>query len=542
MLFEVRDRDLLARIGRIKTKSGTFATPALLPVINPAIQPIPLKKIREQFNCEAIITNAYILKKHFGDEAIQKGVHKLLDYDGVIMTDSGAYQSLIYGDIEATPEEIVMYQEKIDTDIATILDVPTCWEASRAQATKTVEKTLKRAKDLSRIKTRKDIAWVGPVQGGKHLNLIAKSAKEIGRLPFEIHALGSPTPVMERYLFDLLVDMIMTAKMNLPFERPFHLFGAGHPLTFGLVVALGCDLFDSAAYALYAREDRYMTDHGTIKLGKLQFFPCSCLICTKNNPKDMKETPKTERLKLLAQHNLYICFSEIRRIKQAIVEGRLWEYLEMKALSHPSLLQALKKLKKYEDYLEKHSPVTKKSGIFFFNSVGLSRPEVVRHRKRLLKNYKPPKGAKILVLLPQMETKPFHRSKEYKRLLDKTEHLLGGKMEKIHFCVYAAPFGVVPAEIDEVYPLSQHEISLPIDAETTDYVAKQVKNYIAKTTYKKIVLLETPKMWKGKIAAACKEVCRRKKRSLCIVKTQQPWSKEPFDKVLLTFKEATSKG
>jgi 7-cyano-7-deazaguanine tRNA-ribosyltransferase len=58
---------------------------------------------------------------------------------------------------------------------------------------------------------------------------------------------------MEQYLFDILVDMIIAAKMNLPPERPLHLFGAGHPFMFALAVALGCDLFDSAAYAIYAR-------------------------------------------------------------------------------------------------------------------------------------------------------------------------------------------------------------------------------------------------------------------------------------------------
>jgi 7-cyano-7-deazaguanine tRNA-ribosyltransferase len=53
--------------------------------------------------------------------------------------------------------------------------------------------------------------------------LVAKSAKEMGKLPFQIYALGSPTEVMERYRFDVLVDMIMTAKMNLPTEKPLHL-------------------------------------------------------------------------------------------------------------------------------------------------------------------------------------------------------------------------------------------------------------------------------------------------------------------------------
>ncbi len=538
MSFEIRDRDLLARVGRIKTKSGVFETPALLPVINPAIQPISPKKMKELFNCEALITNAYIIKKHFADKAVHRGIHELLDFDGVLMTDSGAYQILVYGDVEVSPEEIVSYQEGISADIATILDVPTGWKVSREHAQQTVKETLKRAKELSKIKTRDDIAWVGPVQGGNYLDLVTKSAREMGRLPFEIHALGSPTPVMEQYLFDTLVDMILAAKMNLPFDRPLHLFGAGHPFMFALAVALGCDLYDSAAYAIYAREDRYMTEYGTARLRELAYFPCSCPICTRIDPKNLKETSRNERQKLLAQHNLYVCFSEIRRIKQAVVEGRLWEYLEMKAHGHPSLLQALKRLKKYEDYLERSSPVTKRSGLFFFSSAGLTRPEVVRHRKRLFESYTPPNEAKILVLLPQTTSKPFHKSGEQRRLGKAIEHKIGTRGSRIHICTYAAPFGVVPAEIDEVYPLSQHETTIPFDAETTDYVAEQVENYIVKTNYDRVILLENSEAWKGKIAAVCKKACRKRRVPLTMVKTRRPWSKNALSRILTAIQEA----
>ena len=150
----------------------------------------------------------------------------------------------------------------IDTDIATILDIPTGWDVTKGYARYTVKETLKRAKALKKMVTRNDLLWVGPVQGGQYLDLVAKSAKEMGKLPFQVHALGSPTPVMEQYKFDVLVDMIITAKMNLPPDRPLHLFGAGHPFMFSLAVALGCDLFDSAAYALFARQDRYLTESG----------------------------------------------------------------------------------------------------------------------------------------------------------------------------------------------------------------------------------------------------------------------------------------
>lgn len=161
MSFEIQERDLCARIGRLQTKNGTVETPLLFPVVNPAVQPIPPKIMQETFGCKALITNAYIIKKQFNEKAIQKGLHDLLDFKGVIMTDSGAYQILLYGDVEVEPEEIVRYQEGIGTDIATILDIPTGWKTTKEKARNTVGETLKRAKELAKIKTRDDIAWVG---------------------------------------------------------------------------------------------------------------------------------------------------------------------------------------------------------------------------------------------------------------------------------------------------------------------------------------------------------------------------------------------
>ena len=130
MSFEIKEKDLLARIGKLRTKSGTVETPLLFPVINPIVQPISPRKIREEFGFEALMTNAYILKKHSEKQPAKDGLHSFLDFNGTLMTDSGAYQILVYGDIEVTPKEIVEYQELIGSDIATILDIPTGWEVT----------------------------------------------------------------------------------------------------------------------------------------------------------------------------------------------------------------------------------------------------------------------------------------------------------------------------------------------------------------------------------------------------------------------------
>ncbi len=519
MSFEIKEKDLLARIGRIRTKSGPIETPLLFPVINPFTQPILPRKIREEFGFEALITNAYILKNRFQGQVAENSLHRLLDFDGVIMTDSGAYQILVYGDVEVTPREIVQYQELIGSDIATILDVPTGWKVTKRHAEETVDETLKRAQELSILKTKDDILWVGPVQGGRHLDLVAKSAREMRKLPFHIYALGSPTEVMERYRFDILIDMIMTAKMNLPIEKPLHLFGAGHPFMFALAVALGCDLFDSAAYTLYARDNRYMTETGTSRLNELEYFPCACPKCSRKTPKQILELPQKEAQIWLAEHNLYVCASELRRIRQAIRDGRLWEHLQIRAHGHPCLLQAVKKLGKYQDFIEKHDTAVKDSGIFFFNSLGLMRPEVLRHTRRLTQAYVPPREKRILLLAPQTRTKPFHKSKPFANLSSLLQRRFKQKSKRIHTCFYAAPFGIVPLELDEVYPLSQHESVLPLDKETVEHVKNQVVDYINRTNYEMVILVDEPENWGPTILNACKKACLRKSVKFEWIKT-----------------------
>jgi len=507
MSFEVKEKDILARIGKLKTKTVTVETPLLFPVINPSIQPISPKRLKEEFGFKAIITNAYILLKRYQNKPIEQGLHSFLNFDGAVMTDSGAYQILVYGNVEVTQREIVNYQEGIGSDIATILDIPTGWKITKDQATETVKETLRRAKAFFENKKREDILWVGPVQGGRYLDLVAQSAVEMSKLPFQIHALGSPTEIMESYRFDVLVDMILTAKMHLPVERPFHLFGAGHPVMFSLAVALGCDLFDSAAYALYARENRYMTENGTWRLSELDFFPCRCPKCSGNKPKEIWAMTAKEREVFLAEHNLHVCQAELNRIKQAIRDGRLWEHMEMRAHGHPALLSALKKLKNYENLIEKQSPTVKRSGLFFFDSYDLSRPEVVHYRNRLQEYYSQPKNALVLLLVPQTRSKPFHRAREFKKIKQVLKGLNSESRRAIHVCFYAAPFGVTPIDLDEVYPLSQHETALPLDKETIDYVAEQVANYVKRSKYREVVLLHDPQNWNGIVKKALRKMC-----------------------------------
>jgi len=121
MRFEIKDRDGLARIGVLETRHGKVETPALLPVINPNKMLIEPKEMKRLFNIDILITNSYIIykNKRLKEIALSEGVHKLLNFDGAVMTDSGTFQSYVYGDIDVDPIEIVKFQRDIGSDIAT---------------------------------------------------------------------------------------------------------------------------------------------------------------------------------------------------------------------------------------------------------------------------------------------------------------------------------------------------------------------------------------------------------------------------------------
>jgi 7-cyano-7-deazaguanine tRNA-ribosyltransferase len=228
-MFSIKDIDLAGRIGKLKLKRGDVETPAFFPVIDPARQELGLEDVRAAgFN--QVITNAYLLLKRFGEEAIKKGVHGILGFNGIVMTDSGAYQILEYGGIEFEQDTIIEYQKAIGSDIGVILDVPT-GDVDYERAKSTVEVTLRRALEALKLIKDSGVAWVLPVQGGRHLDLVEYSAREASKIPYyRIYGIGSPTEFLEKYELTTVLKMVHSAKKHLPDSKPVHLFGAGHPL------------------------------------------------------------------------------------------------------------------------------------------------------------------------------------------------------------------------------------------------------------------------------------------------------------------------
>jgi len=204
-LFEINKRDGLARLGKIKTKHGVLDTPTLLPVVNPKIMTLSMEELAA-CGTQGIITNSYIIYKNpkLKEVAEDKGVHGLVNWPGPIMTDSGTFQSHVYGEIEMKPEEILDFQKKIKVDIGTVLDVFCEPETRFEDAKKELEETQKRIEAADANK--EDIFLAAPIQGGRHLDLRTKAAEMASRTKAEIFPIGGVVPLMERNNFKLLSE------------------------------------------------------------------------------------------------------------------------------------------------------------------------------------------------------------------------------------------------------------------------------------------------------------------------------------------------
>lgn len=477
-MFEIKKSDLAGRIGILHTNHGDVETPAYVPVVHPVRQSISPKKMREM-GFDLIITNAYITLNNYGEEAEKRGIHDIINYDGSVMTDSGGYQVLEYGRVDVEPKDMASFQKNILTDIAIPLDRPTGYGLSKKKAKAYVDHTLKVSKETLEQSEKNGQIWVGPIQGGEHFDLVKRSTKTLVEDGFEMLALGSPVEFMESYEYKLLANMILTAKKQMPDSIPLHLFGAGHPMTIPLAVALGCDTFDSASYILYARKNRYIMDDVTTRLDEVSYFSCSCEICTKYTPKELLAESE-EKINKLALHNLFAIKAEVDRVKEVIHEGRLWEYVLKKARSHPKLFETISIFTENPGYFADRTPRFKEKAIFLFSKEDQFRPEVISFHS-LVRKFKCRKDT--LVIVPDGTVRPFYLSKEYNDLKKKFTK----KYDSVQFCQFNPFLGIIPLEISDMYPAS-HYVMPRMRYDQNEFLefAKTWKTFFANNNFKTV--------------------------------------------------------
>ena len=475
MVFEIVRRDGLARIGRFQTRAGVLETPALLPVVNPKIFTVTPRELYDEFGFRALITNSYIIKNTPGlkERALEEGLHKLLDFEGTVMTDSGTFQSHMYGEVEVTNEEMVQFQKDIGSDIGTVLDIFTEPYWTKEQTAKSIETTLERMQVACDMKG--DMMINGVVQGSVYQDLREDCARRMASMDVDVHPIGGVVPLMEQYRYSELVDVVISSKKGLNPNRPVHLFGAGHPMVLALAALMGCDLFDSASYAKFARDDRMMFIDGTYRLADMQALDCNCPACRGHTIESLRKLTRDQRTKIIARHNLYQITSELSLVRRYIREGRLWELAEMRCRGHPALLDGLRRLKEHAAFLERTEPISRDGAMFYTGSETRGRPIFKRYADRVMERYVPPTDK--AAMFPD-GGKPYNRV--YGEQFDKA-------MKAGYTPIVTSPFGPVPAELDEIYPLAQSLFPEITDAETVTESDNLTFDFIEKMGFKEVI-------------------------------------------------------
>ncbi|MEM0160432.1 MAG: tRNA guanosine(15) transglycosylase TgtA [Thermoplasmata archaeon] len=435
-MLELLERDGLARICKFSVNNKEVETPTLMPVINPGKIVISPRDIYEKFKLKSIITNSYIIYNNndLKEKALTQKLHKMLDYPGIIMTDSGTFQDHVYGNLELDPQKILDFQREIGADIGTILDIFTEPDFSREQALSAIEETARRGAQALKIKGNMKLA--GTVQGSVYLDLREYAAQKMSALEFDYYPIGGVVPLLESYRYSDIVDILIASKLNLDPSKPVHLFGAGHPMFFAMSILLGVDFFDSSSYIKYARDNRFLFPDGTRELKDMKYVPYYSPVLDKYEVSELAQMPYDDRVKLIAEHNLFISVEELNRVKTAIFEQSIWEYVEERSRSHPALYSALKTLKKYQEKLERFENLSRKHAYFYTSIESLNRPVIYRLDKRIRSEFQ---NEKTVVVLNQEN---IDKMKQYIETANAT------------FLVHT-PFGFIPYQLMSIYPILQ---------------------------------------------------------------------------------------
>ncbi|MHA2098515.1 MAG: tRNA guanosine(15) transglycosylase TgtA [Candidatus Kariarchaeaceae archaeon] len=468
-MFSVSKWEGLGKIGTVEVNSKSFITPALFPVVDPYQQSVKISKLKSVFGFDQVITSSYLMSKRFSKEEnnviIPPNFNELpnitsyLDYDGVVMMDSGAYQVLLYGDIELGVTETLELQMSVGADIGVTMDHPIGYNESYVEARKRIDTTIKNLSTSIDYFRKSSVHWALPIQGGKYLDLtnyyLDNVLTDTVLEQFSMFALGSVVPVMINQDYETLVKMIATARSRLPVSYPLHLFGAGHPAMFALATFLGCDTFDSAAYALMAKDGRYLTVDGTLQLDNIDEFPCSCQVCSSHTVREVKQLNKHDKNRLLSEHNLWESIAEIKRIRQAIRMGRLWDLVQLRASSVPRLARATRLATKFvttgklSKLYQEGTPVsypfapkiTKHTDLAKFDYTKISNIS----RKQILNN----ESSHIIVIGFTMTESIFNKLDD-KQLKDVLQ-----TQSNYQILLLLPPLGLIPLGLNEMFPIAQ---------------------------------------------------------------------------------------
>jgi archaeosine synthase len=251
------------------------------------------------------------------------------------------------------------------------------------------------------------------------------------------------------------------------------------PNTLPLLYYTGFDIIDSG-YSIEAAATGirlWRNDAEHIELGKPHRF-CSCIHCV-----SFSDDSDSKFLETLQNHNLDIFNEVLSESIHAMEEGRLRWLVESMTHTSPNHASILRQVDKQTyPFIEEFTPTNGADVVPLIGPESYNSPVVRRYREYLADRYVPPKGKRIILLLPCSARKPYSDSKSHRRFLETLESALGKTMGNVAQVILTSPLGVVPRELERVFPAANYDIPVTgdWDAEETELGAEALITYLNK--------------------------------------------------------------
>jgi queuine tRNA-ribosyltransferase len=358
-----KDENSKARLGRLNLPHGAVNTPCFMPVATQSSVKTLSNDEVERCGAEIILSNAYHLYLRPGKDIIKKagGLHKFMNWNKPILTDSGGYQVFSLAQLQKvkgggvefnshidgskhflSPEDVVDFQLLLGSDVLMPLDECLPYPSPKARVQSSVELTLdwaRRSKkrfeaEISKLKTNKARHMThasrrmlfGIVQGSTYLDLREKCAGELIKTGFDGYAIGG---VCVGEGEDLIWEVTGFTADLLPENKPRYLMGVGTPVNLLQAVSKGVDMFDCVVPTRNGRNGQAFTKYGALQLKNASFSDdlrpidesCGCYACKNHSRAYIRHLLNTEELlalRLVSLHNIYFYVNLINDARNAV--------------------------------------------------------------------------------------------------------------------------------------------------------------------------------------------------------------------------------
>jgi queuine tRNA-ribosyltransferase len=355
--FSLTDTCNSARAGELHTSHGTIRTPVFLPVGSQATVKTLTPEEVKGLGFDMVLANMYHLYLRPGIDVIEKmgGLHRFMEWQGAILTDSGGYQVFSLSPLRKisdegvtfrshidgsehfiTPELAVQYQESLGADIIMVLDECSAYGDSRERIGQAMERTHRWAERCLRAWQRRDLSLYAIVQGGMFPDLRKQSAGFLAGLDFPGFAIGGLSVGEPK---ETTLAMLDETVGLLPENKPRYLMGVGSPEDIVEGVARGIDIFDCALPTRVARNGALFTSTGRINIRKAVYRTmegpvdpaCDCYTCRTFSAAYLSHLFRSEEilgLRLATIHNLRFIRNLMQKIRNAITDNRYDSFRE----------------------------------------------------------------------------------------------------------------------------------------------------------------------------------------------------------------------